>query len=69
MATMYRVRRAKIEAFEVLRTTARQVVLPSPHRKGGEEREAKETDWHPGTKRGKPPTAELLPTRRRRWMA
>ena len=46
MATMYRVRWAKIEAFEVLRTTAKQVVLPSPHKKGGEEREAKETDWH-----------------------
>jgi len=46
MATMYRVRWAKIEAFEVLRTTARQVVLPNPHRKGGEEREAKDTDWN-----------------------
>jgi hypothetical protein len=46
MTTMYRVRWAKIEAFEVLRTTAKQVVLPSTHRKGGEEREAKETEWY-----------------------
>lgn len=46
MTTMYRVRWAKIEAFEVLRTTAKQVVLPSTHRKGGEEREAKETGWY-----------------------
>ena len=46
MTTMYRVCRTKIEAFEVLRTTAKQVVLPSPRRKGGEEREAKETDWY-----------------------
>ena len=46
MTTMYRVRWAKIEALEVLRTTEKQVVLPNPHRKGGEEREAKETEWY-----------------------
>lgn len=45
MTTMYRVRWAQIEAFEVLRTTEKQVVLASP-RKGGEERQLKETDWH-----------------------
>ncbi len=49
MTTMYRVRWAKIEAFEVLRTTEKQVVLPDPYRKGGEKREAKEAErwtWH-----------------------
>ena len=45
MTTMYRVLWAKIEAIEVLRTTEKQVVLPNPHRKGGEKREAKETEW------------------------
>jgi len=45
MNTMYRVRWGKIEAIEVLRTTDKQVVLPSPS-KGGEERQAKETDWY-----------------------
>ena len=46
MTTMYRANRAKIEAFEVLRTTAKQVVLPSTQRKGGEEHQAKETEWY-----------------------
>ncbi len=46
MTTMYRVSCAKIEAFEVLLTTAKQVVLPCPYRKGGEKREAKETGWY-----------------------
>ena len=45
MTTMYRLRWAKIEPFEVLRTTEKQVVLASP-RKGSEERQAKETEWY-----------------------
>jgi len=48
MTTMYRVRLGRIEAFEVLRTTEKQVVLLDPYRKG-ERREAKETElctWH-----------------------
>lgn len=45
MTTMYRVLGGKIEAFDVLRTTEKQVVLASSHRAGGEQRQAKETDW------------------------
>lgn len=46
---MYRLRWNQIEAFEVLRTTEKQVVLANKHRRGGEERENKETEyysWH-----------------------
>ncbi|GAB1407704.1 hypothetical protein MASR1M8_16230 [Thermomonas brevis] len=46
MTTMYRASLGRIKAFEVLRTTEKQVVLPNLHRKGGEEREAKETEWY-----------------------
>lgn len=45
---MYRLRfgLGKIEAVEVLRATDKQVVLANKHRKNGEERENKETEWH-----------------------